>query len=216
MTHHNIFQEIDEDLERQKWEELWKRHGPLIITFAIGIVLATALLNGWHSYRASQEQKASSALAGILSDQKINEEKKIEELQDFAQKNKGETQATFAQLHAADLAAKAGDKAKAVSIYDAVAGNSQTDPAFRQLADLMAVETGMDSGDPVVLQKRLQPLLADNAPWRYTAMEYDAFLALRAGDKAKAKQLFAELSQDAGAPQTLAARAADMLRYLGE
>jgi len=74
----------------------------------------------------------------------------------------------------------------------------------------------MDDGDPVVLQKRLQPLLADNAPWRYSAMEDEGFLALRAGDKAKAKQVFTELAQDAGVPPGIAARATDMARFIDE
>jgi hypothetical protein len=87
---------------------------------------------------------------------------------------------------------------------------------LRQLADLLSVRAQLDSGDPAVLDKRLQVLAADGAPWRYTAMEFQAFLALRAGDKGKARKIFTQLSQDSGAPDSLSARAADMLRYLSE
>jgi len=216
MTHQNIFQEIEEDLERQKLEKLWKRYGSWVIAAAVAVVLATGSVSAWHSWRAQQQQKTTAALVGILDSAPSDTGKQVTALESFTQKNQGTTQAVFAQLHAAGLAAQQGDEKKAIALYDAIANDTKADPAFRQLADLLAVRAQMDSGDPVSLQKRLQPLLADNAPWRYAAMEDDAFLALRAGDRPKAKQIFAELAQDAGAPKSLAARAADMVRFLEE
>lgn len=214
--HHNILQEIEEDLERQKLEELWKRYGSWVLVAAVLIVLATAGISAGHAWRSQQQQKTTAALIGILDSSPADAGKRIAPLEAFAQKHHGTTQAVLAQLQAAGLAAQEGDAGKAVALYDAIAANTKADPAFRQLADLLAVRAQMDSGDPVILQKRLQPLLADNAPWRASAREDEAFLALRAGDKAKARQLFVELSQDAGAPQNLAARAADMVRFLDE
>jgi hypothetical protein len=216
MTHNNIFQEIEEDLERQKLEALWKNYGPFVMFGAAVIVLATAGFTAWHGWRGGQEQKATAGLIEILDAPGSDPTKEIAALETFADKNKSETQAVFAQFHAAALTEASGDTKKAAALYDAIADDHGVDSAFRQLADLMSVEVQMDSGDPVLLQKRLQPLLADNAPWRFTAMEYAGFLALRAGDKAKAKQLFTELSQDASVPASLSARASDMARFLGE
>ena len=212
----NIFQEVEEDLERQKLEALWRRYGPLVVVAAAAIIIATAATTAWHSWRDGQQQKATDQLIEILSAPNADPHKEIEALEHFAGGKPGETQATFGRLQAAAVAAKAGDQAKAVALYDVIAADQAADPAFRQLADLLAVQVQMDKGDPVTLQKRLQPLLADNAPWRVTAMEYEAFLALRADDKAKARQLFGELSQDADAPSSLRARASDMLRFVGE
>ncbi len=212
----NILQEIDEDLERQKIEALWKRYSVYVYVLAGAIVIGAAAMTGWHSHREQKEQKASLALIEILDDKNADTSKQIAELETFAQRNYGEAQAVIARLDAAGLAVKSGDLAKAVTLYDAVSSDTKADPFFRQLADLMAVQAQMDTADPVILQKRLQPLLADNAPWRFTAKEYAAFLALRAGDKAKAKQYFVELSQDATVPKSLAERATDMLRYINE
>ena len=216
MTQHPLFQEIEEDLNRQKLEQLWKRYGMWVIMAAAAVVLVTAGVTAWHSLRGQQEQKATTALSAILDIPATDNGKQIEALESFAGKNRGETQAAFARLHAASLASKGGDAKRATTIYDELASDTKAEPAFRQLADLYSVQMQMDSGDPVTLQQRLQPLLADNAPWRFTAMEDIGFLALRAGDKAKAKQMFTELSQNAGAPPTLASRAGDMVRFIGE
>jgi hypothetical protein len=216
MTQPNIFQEVEEDLERQKLEAMWRNYAPTIIGCALIVILATAGMTAYRAYRSGQEQKATGALMAIINQQNAAPAAQIDALENFADKNKGETQAVFARLEAAGLSVKSGDMKKAAEIYDSVASDNKVDSVFRQEADLLSVGVQMDSGDPVLLQKRLQPLLADNAPWRPTAMEYTAFLALRAGDKAKAKQLFTDLSQDASVPQSLAARAGDMARYLGE
>jgi hypothetical protein len=216
MTHDNLFQEVEEDLERQKLEALWKRYGGLVIAGAVVVVLATGAFTTWHSWRTKQEQTATAGLIAILNQAKPDPDKQIAALESFAQKNSRETQAVFAQLHAAAMAAKQGDTKKAVQLYDAVAADTKTDPAFRQFADLLSVQTQMDSGDPAALSLRLQPLTASDAAWRFTAMEYQGYLALRANDKNKARQIFTALSQDASAPRTLSMRAGDMLRLLAE
>lgn len=214
MTENNIFQEIQEDLERQKLEALWKRYGGLVIVALVVLIAATAGVSAWRSWHSEKNQKATAEFLSALKPS--DETKEIQALEDFAQRNHGVTQAAFAQLRAASLAAKNGNQDQAIQIYDAVAKDSSVDPAFRQLADLMSVRLQLDTGTPADLQKRLEPLMTEKAPWRYTAMEYSGYLALRAGDKAKAKQIFTDLSQNASVPQSLGVRAADMLRYVSE
>ncbi len=216
MTEHNIFQEIQEDLERQKLEALWGRYGPLVIAAAIAIVIGTAGITAWHSWRIDKNQQATAELMAALKPAAGDDTKQIDALQLFAKKNQGATQAVLAELHAAALAAQNGKQDQAVQIYDTIAKDNNADPAFRQLADLLSVRTQLDTGNTEELQKRLQVLQGDKAPWHFTAMEYSGYLALRAGDKEKAKKIFADLSQDAGVPQSLSTRAADMLRYVSE
>ena len=216
MTEHNIFDEIKEDMERQKWEALWKNYGNYVLFLAVAIVLATAGFTVYHSWRTEKNQNTTAALMEIMKGSDNDRTKQIAALEAFAEKNHGDTQAAFAELHAADFTALSGNKEKAVQIYDTVAGDRSVDLAFRQLADLLSIQLQMDTAPAAVLEKRLQPLLAENAPWRFTAMEFEGYLAYQSGDKEKAKQVFTELAQNASAPQTLAARANDMLRYVSE
>jgi len=217
MSEHNIFQEIDEDLQRQKLEALWKRYGGYALALAVLIVACTAGITAWRSWSTERDEKATAALIELKNPAAHDDAaKQVDELVMYAGANHGKTQATFAQLHAAGLAIKENNQDKAIQIYDGVASDTKDDPAFRQLATLLSVRTQLDSGDPVIMEKRLQPLMAHNAPWRLSAMEYAGYLALRENDKAKAREIFTELAQDPGAPTTLAARAADMLRYTSD
>jgi hypothetical protein len=214
MTQENIFKEIEEDLERQKYEDLWKRYGIHVIAAALAIVLGTAGYNFWSDHVSKAHQSATGELEQILGETKADQAKQVQALQDFAERNQGQAQSAIARLHAAAVAARQEKKDEAIHIYDSVAADSKADTAFRQLADLLSVEIQIDSGDVAQLLTRLQPLITDQAPWRFTAMEYSGYLALRAGDKVKAKQLFTDLSQNATVPESLRDRAADILRLL--
>jgi len=213
MTEHNLFDEVKEDLERQRLEALWKQYGLWVVILALGIVLATASSTAYHSWQANQNQKLTSELLAV-SKTSADTSKNIEALQKFADSNAASNQAAFALLHAGALAADENDKAKAATLFDQVAADTKIDPAFRQLGDLLSVQAQLDSADPATLSARLQPLTEEHATWRYSALEAEGYLALKSGDKDKAKQIFTTLSQDARAPQSIGARASDILRSL--
>ena len=69
--------------------------------------------------------------------------------------------------------------------------------------------------DPAESQARLEPLLADDNPFRFSARELSALVALHAGDKTKARELFKALSEDQAAPSGVRDRAQEMLLAVG-
>jgi hypothetical protein len=213
MTEHTIFHEIQEDLERQKLAAWWKRYGIWVAATALGIVLATAATTAYHSWKADRDQRLT---AGLVTAEKpgATTVKSLDALQSFADDHKGAGQADIALLRAGAVAAEQNDTPKAMKFFDQVANDPKADPAFRQLGDLLSVQVQMDWGDAAALALRLQPLTAENAPWRFSALEAQGYLAIRTGDTAKAKQIFTDLSQDARAPKTMGTRAADVLRGL--
>ena len=217
MTDENLFKEVQEDYDRQRLEAFAKKYGGYFLLGALALVLGTAAVAAWQGVHDERHQKATSALMDILNAKDLGAAKQIDALENLAnQKNRAETQTVLAHLHAAALAAKQGDTAKALQIYNSVANDTDADTLFRQFGDLMAVWIQMDSADPATLQGRLMPLMADKAAWRFSAMELDSFLSLRAGHTEKARATFTELSQNADVPRSLAARAEDMLRYVSE
>lgn len=216
MTEHNIFQEIDEDLQRQKLEALWKRYGIFVIALAIAIVLATAGINAWQNWHRDRAQTATAALVDLLNTDSTNQNQQIENLNHFADTNSLLTQATLARLNAAALALQSGKQEEAIKIYETISNDVHADTALRQLAELRSIEIQLSTGDIELLLKRLEPLADENAPWHFTAQEYQGYLALRAGDKVKARRLFMSLSQNARAPHTMSQRANDILHSISE
>jgi hypothetical protein len=72
----------------------------------------------------------------------------------------------------------------------------------------------VDDGDPAALQGRLDELIGPGEPFRASALELSAVLALRAGDKEKARSLYTQIVDDLAAPAGLRARATQILSAL--
>lgn len=123
--------------------------------------------------------------------------------------------ALLARMQGAALKVRAGDRAGAAAIYDAVAADAAAPEAYRDAAQILSVMQTIGSGDPKALADRLAPIAGDGNPWRHTARELQAVLAIRAGDTARARTILEALSKDAAAPQSLRTRAAEMVSALG-
>ena len=210
-----LIQEIEEDLARKRMEALWKRYAPFVIGGVLLVILATASVTGWRNYKTKSEQTTTQGLVELS--EKIFEKRddKMAELAAFAKDNAGKSQAAFALFESAGIALEQDKKAEAVAIYDALAADATVDPIYRQLADLFAVQVQLDTGDAAALEARLAPLMKDS-PWRFTATEFAGHLALRTGDKEKAKKIFTELKSMPDVTPLIAARASDVLQWLGE
>jgi hypothetical protein len=209
----NLLQEIDEELQHQKMIDFWKKYGVLILTLALVVVLATAGLNGWKSYRTQREQKTTSGLLAVMTNREASDTKKVDDLRAFADRYPTTAPAALARFELADMALSGNDKAKAVELYDALAADPSVEAGLRQLADLRSVQAQMDTGDPAALAGRLEKHFADGA-FRFTAKEQAAYLLIKAGQKDRAKQILGEIAQDKDAPPSMIRRVQDMRRWV--
>jgi len=210
----DLFREIEEDLQRDRYKRLWAKYGNLVIAAAVALVVATAGWEGWKAYRLRQEQALGQRYASALALARAGNTAEAET--DFAKlaadANAGYS--ALARLEEAALFAKTGKSADAIALYDKIAADGSVARPYRDLATLLSVMHASESGDAAQLIARLEPLTAATSPWRYSALELTAALVTRTGDKARAEKLYAQLSDDANAPNGVRARAAEMLAAL--
>jgi hypothetical protein len=211
-----FIREVDEELRRENWEVIWKKYGKLLIAAALALVLGTAAVVGWREFDRSQRMKAGDHFAAVIAE--------VESTKEPAQAagilanyiaDAPDGYGMLARLREAKLRADAGERETAIGLYDALAGDSSVDPLFRDLAALYSIRMQIDGGDPATLNARLATLAADGNPWRYTARELQAVLALNSGDTPGARSIFTGLADDMNAPDSLRTRATEMLRALG-
>jgi len=211
----DIFQEVDEDLRRDRATALWRKYGIYVLGVAIALVAGTAAWSGWRYYETRQRIEAGDRFTEAML--AANQGQTDAAVTGFAGVAAGGPAgyAILARMQGAALKVRAGDRAAAAAIYDGIAADAQVPETYRQAALLLSVMQQVDTGEPKVLSDRLAPLAAEDSAWRHSARELQAVLALRANDQERARGLLDALSKDAGAPQSVRTRAGEMLRALG-
>ena len=121
----------------------------------------------------------------------------------------------LARLLAAAALIETGDSAGAVATYDSIAADDGAGAVLGDLARLLAARTLVDAAPAGEVEARLAPLLGEQNPWRHSARELGAVLALKSGKVAAARKAFQALADDLTAPSAVRARGAEMLAALG-
>jgi hypothetical protein len=211
----DVFQEVDEELRRDKAAELWKRYGYYVLGAAVAIVAATAGYVVWRDYDRKQAIAHSTAFFDAAALTASGDSAKAISAFDAVAQGSGGSYAALARLREAGLKSEAGDREAAAATYAAVAEDGRAPQELRDVARLLASIQSIEKLAPGELDQRLQALRAETNPWRHSATELVAIAALRAGDAAKARELFAKISDDPTAPVTMRGRAAEMIASLG-
>jgi hypothetical protein len=209
----DIFKEVDEDLRRDQAAKVWKKYGAYVIGAAVALVLATAGFQAWQWWDVKQRSERSASYAAAVGLLGRGQTEAAIDAFDGLAKIDG-SYGTLAAFNQARLLAEAGDAAAAIEIWERVAASTSAGPAFQGAATLLSVMHQSDSGDPAALEARLRPLAAEDSGFRAIALELTAVLALRQGDRGRAREIYAQLADDRTAPVGLRARASQMLAAL--
>lgn len=211
----DIFNEVDEDLRRDRAEKLWKRYGKYVIAAAAAIVIATAGWVAWTDYQRKQAAAEGERFFAALSKAAGGDQDgAIAQLEALARQGKSGF-APLALLYEAGLKARKGDAAGSAAIYRALAADTKLDPDLRDAATVLGALVSVETSPAAEIDAAVARLTQGTSPWRFTAFEAGAVSALKAGNAARAKELYAKIADDPAAPGGLRARAAEMLQAIG-
>ncbi len=211
----NLFREVDEDLRKDKLQALWKRYGAVVIAGCVALVLGTAGSVFWRDYQAGQRSADSARFAAAIDLVERGDNAAAVDAFVALADDAGGGYALLARFHEAAARAETGDGRGAVAVYDGIAADGGPDQVYRDLAALMAAMQLANSASAADIETRLQALLADDNPWRFSARELIAAVAVREGRTAAAVESFRTLAEADEAPPGLRARARQMLDALG-
>ncbi len=211
----DIFREIDEEVQKDKALAWWRKYSLFVYGAVALIVLGVGGYKAWEAYQESQRAEKSEEFAAVSTLLAEGETAAAQNaLTDLADGSGG--YAVLAAMQKASLLAEEGQVAEAVAIWDGVAANPTAGPGFQGVAALLSVMHQIETGDPATLQAQLDPLSNPNSAFRPSALELSALLALRAGDRAKARDLYTQVADDFNAPPALRERATQMIDALAE
>ncbi len=196
----DIFDEVSDDLRREKLKQFWKENGAWIIGGVIGAVLLTGVLSFWREWKYTRNTVATAELTRAVATADIA---KIENFVAAGAKN----HAMIARFAAAGLHLERGEKDQAVALYNEIADTAGLDKTWRSLARVFSIGQRFDKDDPVKLKKELAALSGDKDVWRIVALELQALLAARTGQMQEAADILAGITADPQAPDDVRTRA---------
>lgn len=213
----DIFQEVEEDLKRERSEELWRKYGKYVIGVAAVIVLGVAGREGWKNYEHTTSIENGTRLANAIELAQSGEENQDAALAALdaiiAEGNAGFVAMGHFQKAAVYL--RAGATPSALTELEAIAGNSEIDQVYRDLAVVQIAMNSATGENAKNLISRLAPIAVPENAWYYSAREMIALLHIAAGEIEAAKPLLTEIADDSEAPSGMRTRASELLKAVG-
>ncbi|TNE35752.1 MAG: tetratricopeptide repeat protein [Alphaproteobacteria bacterium] len=210
----DIFNEVDEEVRKDKSLALWNAYGKYLIALVVLIVAGTAAWAGWQKYQASRSVTDSAAFEKAT--RLVDDKKYADAAADFSAlaKDGSKGYAALAALREAAALQEEGKGDEALKVYDALAADSSAPEEFSSLADLLAGYYLINNGSTDEVRKRVGKIAEPGGVWSAAASELVALSYLKDGDRKKAKQLLTELHEDAGIPAGIKERVGQLLDTL--
>lgn len=192
-----LYRELQEDLQRMKLENVWKKYGPWVIRLSVAIVVATVIGVSWNYLQRSRAAEHTAQMIKGLN--LLNEQQYGEAIAAFDKIGDDGVYGHIAQLRKAEAQRLSGD----------------SDGAKKTLEKLAAQNEGDKGGEFVALAKLAVALEAKkDSPFYYSQTENRAWALMQEGKTDEAAGLFAQLQADEKAPGSLRARARQMTERL--
>jgi hypothetical protein len=195
----DIFQEVDEEVRRERLQKLWDRYGHFAIAGCVVIVLAVGAWRGYQWWEA--KQAAASSVRFDAAAQLAEAGKYADAQAAFADIARDGTAGyrSLARLREASVLAEKDAKA-AIAAYDALAADASLGQPLQDLATIRAGLLLVDTVPLADMTRRLESVAAATAPFRHTARELMTLSAWRNGDLAAVKRWSEMVSNDAETP----------------
>lgn len=200
----DIFHEVDEDVRRDKAEDLWRRYQTPLFVVALLIIAA---IGAWSYYQDKRLKAAESANARFVAAVALAEEGKNADAAaafDAIAKDGPKGYVTLARIRAAEIRP---DKKQAVAELNAIGEDKDVDKLLQQVAMLRAALLVLEAGDREKMERTLGPLMTGDGVFRFSAQEWNGLDALANDDFDEAERVFDKVLADKDAPQSMRQRA---------
>jgi hypothetical protein len=202
-----FLRELEEEIRRERLEKIWQQYGTYILAAAALIVFGVLGYKYWENSRIAASQKTGQRYEQALALAAEGKEgSAAAEFETLAKEGTGGYPA-LAQLQLAGAFLKEDKKSEALAAYEALSKDSKADEFLRSFAALQAAGLRLGKADFTEMQNRLNPLMGDEGPWRYSARELMGLAAFKAGKANEARMLLTPLLVDQNTPKSINDRA---------
>jgi hypothetical protein len=208
----DIFQEVEEDVRRERLEKFWKKNSDYIIAGVALVIIAVAGVELWRVYSQNQRIKASSEYAVAAEMARSGQSTFAANLFGKLAKTAPGGYAAVSQLAEADALSSAGNRTDATALYRKIAAGN--DPYLAAIARIHLAWVIVDDSSKADVKALLDPVRASGKAWDPMVREILAYADVRAGDTKEAESEYQALVADKEVPSGVRERAQIMALFL--
>jgi hypothetical protein len=187
----HIIQEIDDDLKRERLQNLWRSFGSHIVALSVVVLVGTAGLVGWKEYRDARNQSATDTLVSVRELIETKKSDKAREKLEAALPDMHGALKLIGQLWLGQIYQNEQKLDKADALFAEV--RSQKDePELAAYADLLHSKTSDE--------------FKNSSMFTALSKEKQGVALLKSGDRMGAAAIFKALEEDATTPETMRTR----------
>ena len=210
----DIFQEVDEEVRRERLKRLWDQYSNLIIAVALLVIVG---VGGWRLYQWWEAKQAAEVGQKFEAAALLSEQGKHQEAEAAFAKLAEEGTAGYRALArfraAQELATR--DPQAAAKAYEALAADSGIGRTMQDLGEVRAALIRVDTAPYEELRARLEPLTGNDRPFHHTARELLALSAWRAADEKASRRWIDLILTDPQTPASIRARVEMLMALTG-
>ncbi|SMD03252.1 tetratricopeptide repeat protein [Rhizobium sp. RU36D] len=207
----SFIREVNEELRSDQLKSVWKRFGRLVIALAVLVVVGTVAHRGYVYWREdSASQSGDQFLAALKLSDEGKQDEAIAALAQLEKEGHG-AYPVLARLRTATAQAEKGETQAAIDGFTAVGADTKVPSVLRDVARMRAGWLLIDAGTYEQVSAQVEVLTVPASSLRHSAREALGLAAYKAGDMAKARGWFTQITEDAEAPRNVTNRAQMML-----
>ncbi len=208
----DLFREVEEEVRKERYQQIWESYGTYIIAAAVALILGVAGWQAWQAYQLRQREDTSARFEAALDQAQSGDLAGAETVFRAMSTDAPAGYRSLAKFRLAELQMAQNKRNEAIASLRELTQDS--DPLLNAAARMRLAWSVADTAPRAELDALVEPQSDAENPWRFNAAELRAYLDLQAGNRDQAQVAYARLAMEAEAPQSLRQRAAEISQYL--
>ena len=204
-----IIEEINEEVKHDEVMKFLKNHQNIVLGIIIAIVIGIFAHSSWHSRRQKQLEQVTSALVNVVQSPHGQNDLMLSKLIDDAPT---ELKPLLSIIKYGQRLQTQSEIEKNAEELLALCNKNGIDPIWKDLATIIYVSYRVKGTAELI--KMLEPLTADDRPFRFSALEMLGMLYMDENNYEKSVECFKKILDHAEAPKTLKSRITIMSDYV--
>ena len=202
----NIFNEVEEDIRKERYKKLWSRYGKYLIGFIILIVLIFSINQYLVSKNISDNKKLLDIYFAAAEDIEKSQFQLANESLNKIYNSKNTTLAAFSSFKLSESYFMNNDNINATNVLENIFNNNSLETIYRELALYKYIMINFDVLDINDIESKVSIINDKESQLKPYFEELLGIKYITKGNKTKASFIFDELSSSENTPFDLKVR----------